>query len=146
MDEAVARLASGEADFDVFFPTPDVIGKLAAGKLLQPLNKSLPAQPDNVWDSLQDPFYDMGGAYTVPYTLYTTGIGYRDRRGGQGARTTYDNPYDIFWDPANSGQVYLLEDDREVLRHGAAAARAGDRRQHRGPDADRRRARRRRAS
>ena len=39
MDEAVAKLSSGEADFDVFFPTPDVIGKLAAGKLLQPLNK-----------------------------------------------------------------------------------------------------------
>jgi spermidine/putrescine transport system substrate-binding protein len=114
MDEAVARLASGEVAFDVFFPTPDVVGKLAAGQLLQPLNKSYLPNLGNVWPSLQDPFYDQGSVYTVPYTLYTTGIGYRI----DGVATPpdgYDNPYDIFWDPANSGQVYLLEDDREVF-------------------------------
>ncbi len=126
MDEAVARLASGEVAFDVFFPTPDRIGQLAAGKLLQPLNKSYIPNLKNVWKSLQDPFYDTGSVYTVPYTIYTTGIGYRI----DGVKKTpdkYTNPYDIFWDPANSGQVYLLEDDREVF--GMAILRAK-------PDAD----------
>src|SRR4051794_20007247 len=77
MDEAIAKLASGRAQFDVFFPTTDVIGKLAAGKLLQPLNKSYVPNLTNVWPSLQDPFYDKGSVYSVPYALFTTGIGYR---------------------------------------------------------------------
>ena len=50
----------------------------------------------------------------MPYTVYTTGIGYRIDAVGA-APDTYDNPYDIFWDTANAGQVFLLEDDREAL-------------------------------
>jgi spermidine/putrescine transport system substrate-binding protein len=114
MDEAVARLASGQVDFDVFFPTPDRIGQLAAAKLMQPLNKSYLPNLANVWPALQDPFYDLGSVYTVPYTLYTTGIGYRID-GVATAPDGYDNPYDIFWDEANAGQVFVLEDDREVF-------------------------------
>jgi spermidine/putrescine transport system substrate-binding protein len=125
MDEAVARLASGQVIFDVFFPTPDRVGQLTAAKLLQPLNKSYLPNLANVWESLQDPFYDKGSVYTVPYTVFTTGIGYRIDAVGA-APDTYDNPYDIFWDTANAGQVFLLEDDREaigmaLLRRDAAA-------------------------
>ena len=126
MDEAIAKLASGQVEFDVFFPTPDRIGQLAAAKLLQPLNQTYLPNLANVWESLQDPFYDQGSVYTVPYTLYTTGIGYRIDAVAK-APDAYDNPYDIFWDPANAGQVFLLEDDREAF--GMALLR-GD------PDAD----------
>ena len=76
----------------------------------------------NVWDQLQDPFYDVGAQYSRPYTLYTTGIGYRIDRVDQ-PPDDYDNPYDIFWDAQYSGDLYLLEDDREVL--GMAMLRAG---------------------
>lgn len=114
MDEAVAKLSSGRTRFDVFFPTVDVVGKLAAGRLLQPLNKSYLPHLDSVWPSLQDPFYDKGGVYTAPYVLFTTGIGYRIDAVGR-APGDYESGYDVFWDPANRGQVYLLEDDREVF-------------------------------
>ena len=77
MDEAVAKLRTGQASFDVFFPTPDILGKVVAGKLLQPLNHSYLPNLRNVWPQLRDPFYDLGSRYTVPYTVYTTGIGYR---------------------------------------------------------------------
>lgn len=122
MDEAVAKLSSGQTRFDVFFPTVDVVGKLAAGKLLQPLNKSYLSNIGNVWDSLQDPFYDQGGVYTAPYVLFTTGLGYRVDAVAT-APGDYDNPYDALWDPANRGQVFVLEDDREVF--GMAMLRAG---------------------
>ena len=36
MSEAVDKLKLGATDFDVFFPTPDILGKAVAGKLLQP--------------------------------------------------------------------------------------------------------------
>jgi spermidine/putrescine transport system substrate-binding protein len=114
MDEAIAKLSSGRTQFDVFFPTTDVIGKLAAGQLLQPLNKSYLPNVTNVWSSLQDPFYDKGSVYSVPYVLFQTGIGYRSDAVAK-TPDAYANPYDIFWDESNAGQVFLLEDDREVF-------------------------------
>ena len=30
-----------------------------------------------MWPSLHSPWYDVGSRYTVPYTIYTTGIGWR---------------------------------------------------------------------
>lgn len=114
MDEAIAKLSSGSVQFDVFFPTVDILGKIAGAGLLQPLNKSYLPNLSNVWESLRDPFYDRGGVYTAPYVMWATGIGYRIDAVGRRPEE-YDNPYDIFWDPANDGQVYLLEDDREVL-------------------------------
>jgi spermidine/putrescine transport system substrate-binding protein len=123
MDEAIARLSGGEAQFDLFFPTTDVIAKVAAGRLLQPLNPSYLPSTANVWEQLQDPFYDVGAVYSRPYTMYTTGIGYRIDRVDQ-PPDAYDNPYDILWDSTYAGDVFLLEDDREVL--GMAMLRAGE--------------------
>jgi spermidine/putrescine transport system substrate-binding protein len=123
MDEAIARLSGGDTRFDLFFPTTDVIGKVALGRLLQPLNPSYLGNSTNVWEQLQDPFYDKGAQYSRPYTMYTTGIGYRIDRVEQPPED-YDNPYDMFWDPSYRGDVFVLEDDREVL--GMALLRQGE--------------------
>lgn len=122
MDEARAKLDAGVGDFDVFFPTPDVLGRLVAKGLLAPLNHSYLPNLANAWDSLQDPFYDRGSRYTVPYTVYTTGIGYRIDAIARRPED-YENPYDIFWDRANRGRTWLLDDDREVI--GMALLRRG---------------------
>ena len=122
MDEAIARLSGGQADFDLFYATTDVIGKATVGRLLQPLNPSYLGNSGNIWEQLQDPFYDVGAQYSRPYTLYTTGIGYRIDRVDQ-PPDGYDNPYDILWDAQYAGDLFLLEDDREVL--GMAMLRAG---------------------
>jgi len=122
MDEAVEKLRTGGTKFDVFFPTPDVIGKVVAGKLLQPVNKSYITNFDNVWAALQDPFYDKGSRYSVPYTLYTTGVAFRrDRVDKEPAEL--DNGYDIVWDTKYKGRTYILNDDRESL--GMAMIRRG---------------------
>ena len=140
MDEAIAKLSSGQAEFDVFFPTTDVIAKLAAGQLLQPLNKSYLPNLTNVWESLQDPFYDKGSVYSVPYVMFQTGIGYRID-GVAKAPDAYANPYDIFWDPANTRPGVPPGGRPRGVRHGPAADESRQRRQHRGRGAHRRRAR-----
>lgn len=115
-DEAVAKISSGAVDFDVFFPTQDRVGRLIVGKSLQPLNHSYLPNLTNVWASLQDPWYDQGSQYTVPYATWTTGIGYRADK----VPTTPDtlsNPYEIYWDEANKGKVYLLDDSRDAPAH-----------------------------
>jgi spermidine/putrescine transport system substrate-binding protein len=121
MDQAISHLSGGEADFDVFFATTDVLAKLVLGKLLQPLNPSYLDNRSNLWDALQDPFYDQGARYSVPYTLFTTGIGYRRDRIATPPEEL-DNPYDVFWDEQYTGDVFVLDDDREVL--GMAMLRA----------------------
>jgi len=116
-DEAISKLTSGGLSFDVFFPFPDRLGQLILGKALQPLNHSyLPNLQKTIWPSLRDPFYDKGSQYTVPYTVYTTGIGYRT---DQVKKTPYDftNPYEIYWDTSNAGKTFLLDDGREAPIH-----------------------------
>ena len=116
MDEAVAKISSGAVDFDVFFPVPDRLGRLVVGKVLQPLNHDYLPNLANAWPSVQDPWYDKGSRYTVPYVTWTTGIGYRTDK----VSTTpldLSNPYEIYWDEANRGKMYLLDDGRDAPGH-----------------------------
>lgn len=122
MDEAIAKISSGAADFDLFFPTVDRLERMVLAKQLQPLNREYLPNLSNVWASLQDPFYDQGSQYTVPYTIYTTGIGYRADKIAKRPEE-YDNPYDILFDGANKGKTWMLDDGREapaamLLRNG----------------------------
>ena len=74
MEQAIQKFQTGEVDFDVFFPTIDYLPKLvAAAKLIQPLNHDYIPNLTNVWPALQDPYYDQGSLYSVPYTIYHTG-------------------------------------------------------------------------
>jgi len=115
-DEAVAKISSGAVEFDVFFPTEDRIGRLVIGKSLQPLNPDYMTNLTNVWPSLQDPWYDKGSQYTVPYMTWTTGIGYRADKIGK-TPDAFSNPYEIYWDEANRGKTYLLDDSRDAPAH-----------------------------
>jgi spermidine/putrescine transport system substrate-binding protein len=115
-DEAVQKISSGAIDYDVFFPTEDRVGRLILGKRLQPLNLDYVPNLKNVWPSLQDPWYDKGSRYTVPYMTWTTGIGYRVDK-IQKTPLDYANPYEIYWDEANRGKTYLLDDSRDAPAH-----------------------------
>ena len=115
MDEAVAKIQSGQLDFDVLIGlTPDVVGKLVESKDLRPLTHSYLPNISQVWPLFQNPFYDQGWQYTVPYTIYTTGIAWRTDE----VKTdiaSMKNPYDIFWDTAYKGQIEILDDYRESI-------------------------------
>jgi spermidine/putrescine transport system substrate-binding protein len=114
-EEALAKLTSGQSSFDVWFPTVEYLSRAVAGKLIQPLNHSYLPHLTNVWPSLQDPFYDRHSRYTVPYTIYTTGIAYRTDHLTK-PPSAYANPYDIFWDAHKyAGKVAILDDQREAL-------------------------------
>jgi spermidine/putrescine transport system substrate-binding protein len=105
----------GNTGFDVWWPTVDYISRAVALKLIQPINHSYLGNLKNVWPTLQSPYYDQHSRYTVPYTVYTTGIGYRTDKLKK-APPDYANPYDIFWDSHQyAGKVAILDDDREAL-------------------------------
>jgi spermidine/putrescine transport system substrate-binding protein len=116
LDEAISKIASGAVEFDVFFPTPDRLGRLVVGKTLQPLNHDYLPNLANVWPSVQDPWYDKESRYTVPYVTWTTGIGYRTDKVST-IPESLTNPYEIYWDEANRGKLYLLDDGRDAPAH-----------------------------
>jgi spermidine/putrescine transport system substrate-binding protein len=116
MDEGLAKMRTGQLQFDIFFPTPDVLGKLITGKLLQPLNHSyIPHLVSDVWGTYQNPFYDQQWHYTVPYTVYTTGIGYRRDLIPDAQIRGMSNPYDILWDTKFKGKIGIYDDYREAI-------------------------------
>src|SRR5438105_7019393 len=114
MDQALAKIRSGQIDFDVFFPTVDVLGKLIEFKFLRPVNHSYLPNLKNVWPELQNPFYDRGSQYTVPYVAYTTGVAWRTDQVKEDV-TARPMPYDILWDPQYKGTTEVLDDYRETM-------------------------------
>jgi spermidine/putrescine transport system substrate-binding protein len=107
-DEAITKLRSG-VDFDIYNANYTEISRLVNGGLLRPLNHSYIPNIKNVWPSFTNPWYDQEWRYTVPYTIYTTGIGWRTDQvpADIGA---LKNPYDAFWDPQYKGKTAVLDD------------------------------------
>src|SRR5437588_7695470 len=74
MSEAIAKLGSGQLKFDLFFPTVDRLGQLIEAKMIRPLNHSYIPNRMNPWSDYRTPFYDVDSRYTMPYSIYTTGM------------------------------------------------------------------------
>jgi spermidine/putrescine transport system substrate-binding protein len=121
LDEAVAKIEANAVQYDVFVPeTPD-LEQLVVGKLLAPLNLDyIPNLEDNVWPALVNPWYDYGSQYTVPYTIYTTGIGWRTDKLPNFNPENYSNPWSSMWieGPKISGLVGMLDDQHDGLALG----------------------------
>ncbi|HEX4490979.1 MAG TPA: spermidine/putrescine ABC transporter substrate-binding protein [Acidimicrobiia bacterium] len=116
MDDAVSKIQANTASFDITNISPDRIGSLVATENLQPINHSYIPNLTNVWPSLQSPFYDTGARYSVPYTLYTTGIGYRvDKIDAADDPFKLKDGTDLLYNPKYKGKVSVLDDDREAL-------------------------------
>jgi spermidine/putrescine transport system substrate-binding protein len=114
-EQMVQMMQSSGSNWDLIVSvTLENVGKLAFGQLIQPLNRSYLPNFANVWNVFQNPFYDVDARFTAPYTVYTTGIGWRNDRVSEDV-PAMDNPYDILWDAKYAGQVHLLNGSRDTL-------------------------------
>ena len=117
MDEALAKLRSG-LSFDVFMGvTVDVLGQLIESQLIQPLNHSYIPNIAQAWPDFRNPFYDRGWQYTVPYTIYTTGMAWRNDYVHENP-DTMRNPWAMPWQAKYKGKVAILDDYREGISLG----------------------------
>jgi spermidine/putrescine transport system substrate-binding protein len=110
-DEMLSKLRAPGESFDLVFPGPSVLSKMVYADLIQPLNHSYVPNLENVWPGYQDPWYDRGARYTVPYTIYGTGVLYR----ADEVSSVPDNGYDLMWDQQHAGKIYLLDDQQEAI-------------------------------
>ena len=128
--EAVTKLASGQVNVDLQLSMGyNSLHRVVAGGLAQPLNRSYITNFSNLLAPYQDPFYDSGSQYTVPYTVFSTGIGYRTDR----IDPTDMNAagWDALWDPTYKGEASVIDDVREglampMLRSGLTDVNTGD--------------------
>jgi spermidine/putrescine transport system substrate-binding protein len=108
-DEAITKIRTGAVPYDIYFPSYDQISRLVAARLIRPLNHSYISNISNLWPAFENPWYDQQWRYTVPYTVYTTGIGWRSDK------VTTDiaglpNPYDTLWNSKYRGITAIIDD------------------------------------
>ena len=119
IEEAVAKLQTGQLNFDVFFPTTAVLGQLVEAKLIRPLNHSYIPNIVNTWPDYRNPFYDQAWQYTTPYSIYTTGMAWRKDK------VNLTPGWDMPWQASKyRGKVAILDDFREGIA--LALLRAGN--------------------
>jgi len=125
LEEAFSKLSTGRLRFDVIFTTPDWLSRLVGRRLLQPLNYDLiPNLGTTVWPEAANPFYDVGPRYSVPYVVYTTGVGWRNDLVAGLRPERLPSIWDALWDAeAQRGKVQLLNDPKEAI--GMALMRRG---------------------
>jgi spermidine/putrescine transport system substrate-binding protein len=135
VDEAISRLQEPDADYDVFFPTVDVLPELVEARLLLPLNHDYLPNIRNLWPqfrAIDAPFYDRGQRYTLPYTVYSSGIGWRrDLIDAADTPEELADPFEVFWNDQYRGRVGMYDDYLEamslaLLRDGIVDVRAAD--------------------
>jgi spermidine/putrescine transport system substrate-binding protein len=122
MEEAIARLRRPDGDFDIFFPTIDAIGGLVDARVLLPLNHDYLPNLRNLWPEFRgsaNPFYDEGQRYTVPYTTYSSGIGWRrDLVAAVDAPDASDDPFGLLWNSRYRGRAGVYDSYREAMALG----------------------------
>jgi len=110
-DGMMNKLTAPGAYFDVVYSGPSIMSQQVYNKLFQPFNQSYLPNLKNVWPEFQDPWYDQGAQYTVPYGIFSTGIGYRADRVGE----VPDNGYMMLWDPQFKGKAGIFDDASDSL-------------------------------
>jgi spermidine/putrescine transport system substrate-binding protein len=109
MNEAMNKLRSG-LSFDLLVGlTVDQMAQVIESKLVQPLNHSYIPNMSQAWPDFLNPFYDQGWQYTVPYTIYTTGISWRKDLVDENPYAM-KNPWSMLWQPKYKGRVAILDD------------------------------------
>ena len=112
MNEAMNKLRSG-LSFDVLVGlTVDQMAQIVNTKLVQPLNHSYIPNITQAWPDFTNPFYDQGWQYTVPYTIYTTGISWRKDLVDLNPYAM-KNPWEMLWQPKYKGRIAILDDYRK---------------------------------
>jgi spermidine/putrescine transport system substrate-binding protein len=75
MDEARAKISTGNSGYDVVILTDYVVPDAIAGGLLEPLDLDNIPNYKHVDDKFRTLDYDPGNKYTLPYVWGTTGLG-----------------------------------------------------------------------
>ncbi|NCC50329.1 MAG: spermidine/putrescine ABC transporter substrate-binding protein [Spartobacteria bacterium] len=111
-----AKLKAGATGYDVIFPSSYMAKIMNDQDMLLPINPAALPNLKNLDPAYLDLAMDRAMAYSVPYMLSITGIGYLTDR-----LPDFEASWTMFNDPAVKGACTLLNDMRETIGAGLKA-------------------------
>ena len=109
-EDMYTKLMTGAA-YDVLFPSDYMVQRLIRENKLQPLDRSVVTNLDNLSERVKNLYYDPDNTYSVPYLWQSVGILFD---------TTKIDPADMeeqgwlaFQNPDYAGHVYAYDSERE---------------------------------
>ncbi|MEO8396121.1 MAG: spermidine/putrescine ABC transporter substrate-binding protein, partial [Chloroflexota bacterium] len=94
--------------YDIAVPTDHAVAEMISRGMVQPIDMANIPNFANVTESLQDPSYDPGNQYSVPYLWGTIGVGYNTER-IMDPITSWDQVFNY------DGPVAWLDDPRAMM-------------------------------
>jgi spermidine/putrescine transport system substrate-binding protein len=76
-DELFSKLRAGNPGFDVIVPSNEFVTRMIISDMLTPLDHAKIPNRANLLPQFQDPDFDPGRRYSMPYTWLVLGVGYR---------------------------------------------------------------------
>jgi spermidine/putrescine transport system substrate-binding protein len=112
--EGLNKLANKAVNIDVYQAASEAaITRLIRGGLIQPLNRAYLPDFGNLIKAYQDPSYDPGAKYSLPFAAWSLGIGYRTDR--IKPEEINAKGWEILGDERFRGQSAVLDDYRNTL-------------------------------
>ena len=111
-DELFAKLRGGNQGYDVIVPTNDYVQRMVAANMLLPLDHGKIANFKNIAPDFQNPSFDPGRQYSMPYTWLVLGLGYRRSR----IDGTPDSWKWVFDSDRYKGRIALLSESADLCR------------------------------
>ncbi|MGF1525027.1 MAG: PotD/PotF family extracellular solute-binding protein [Leptolyngbyaceae cyanobacterium] len=109
----LAKMQAGGGDaYSIIYPSDYMVQQMIELGMLTQIDKDRIKGLDNIFDKWQDPVYDSGNTFSIPYAWGTTGLLYnRELAGGDIEDWAYlwDNQSDL------ARRMTLLDDVRETL-------------------------------
>jgi spermidine/putrescine-binding protein len=112
-DEMEAKIASGQAGYDLVVPSDNFLRRFLRSGLLQPLDHDAIPNLRNLEPRFAEAEYDPGNRFSVPWAWGTTGLAYSKSQIG-GDVTSFD-AFDL---PAAQGRSSILDEARDGMAIG----------------------------
>jgi spermidine/putrescine transport system substrate-binding protein len=106
----LAKLQSGATGYDIVVPTGYMVEIMIKQGLLAPIDHGNIPNLKGVSKRFQDPPYDPGRKYTIPWQWGTTGFAYNSKK-----VTGNVDSWKLLWDPQYKGKITLLDDMRSAI-------------------------------
>jgi spermidine/putrescine transport system substrate-binding protein len=108
-EEMLAKIMTGSSGWDIVFPTHSRLAPMARNGLLAPLDHTRLPALNNLDARFQQPVWDAGLRWAVPYMWNATGIAYNS------AQAAAPHSWADLWSPQLRGRLTMLDDPEDVI-------------------------------
>lgn len=106
----VGQVQANPAKYDIVVGSDGVIRDMIGMRLLARLNLENIPNLKNIGEEFQNPAYDPGNSYSIPYMWGTTGIAVNRKH-----VTETEDSWSILWNPKYKGKMAMLNNSFEVI-------------------------------